>query len=90
VTFFCDNKDDHLLISLIQQYVPWSKIERIAFSAIQNRFSSIIESFVHDNNLGKCVIRSYQQMELDKETFTEKSKRITYSGSSGNYFVILQ
>jgi len=90
VTFFCDNKDDNLLIPLIQQYVPWSTIEKIAFSAIQHRFSSIIECFIHNNNLGKCETESFQQMELDKETFADKSKTITYSCSSGDYFVILQ
>src|SRR5580698_1993724 len=54
VSFFCDNKDDHLLIPLIQQYVPWSKIKNISLGAIQHRFSPIIESFIRDNNLGKC------------------------------------
>src|ERR1700728_3153731 len=65
VSFFCDNKDDHLLIPLIQQYIPWSKIKYINFNAIQPRFSSIIESFVRDNNLGKCGVLTLQQMELD-------------------------
>ncbi len=87
---FCDNKNDHLLIPLIQQYVPWSKIKKICFSAIQHRLSLIIENFIRDNNLGKYDINSFQQMELDKETFAEKSRTITYTHSSGDYFVILQ
>jgi hypothetical protein len=84
MTFFCDNNNDHLLIPLLQQLVPWSTIKNIIFSAIHARFSSIIENFIRINDLGKCHINSYQQMELDKKTFSEKSKKIVYSGSSGD------
>ncbi len=90
VTFFCDNKDDHLLVSLIQHYVPWSKIKTIAFSAIQQRFSPVIKSFIHDNNVGQCAIYSYQQMVLDKTTLEKKSKNITSSHLSGDYFIFLK
>jgi hypothetical protein len=89
VTFFCDDKDDQLLISLIQQYVLQSNIKNISFCAIPHRLSSVIGSFINDQNLGKYYTSSFQQMELDKETFAEKRKQIT-SPSSGNYFIIYQ
>jgi len=90
VSLFCDNKDEDLLIPLIQQCVPWSKTKIIVFPAIQHRFSSIIESFIRDNDLGKWHTESFQQMELDKETFAEKIKKTTYSCSSGDYCIISQ
>ena len=54
VSFFCDDKDDHLLISLLQQYVFQSQIKRIVFVAIPHRFSPMIESVISNHNLGNC------------------------------------
>jgi hypothetical protein len=88
VIFFCDDKDDQLLISLIQQYISQSNIKNIYVCAIPHRCSSRVESFITDKNLGKYHISSYHQMELEKETFAEKRKQITHSPSSGSYFII--
>jgi hypothetical protein len=88
VTFFCANNHDHLLIPLLQRYIPWSKIKQICFSTIQHQFASITESFIHDNNLGKCHRATYHQMELDKTTFANKIRTFSYSCPSGNYFII--
>jgi hypothetical protein len=83
VTFFCDSKSDHLLISLLEQYVPWSTTEKIVFFANPHHWSPIIESFIRDHDLGESHTVSYYQMELEKETF-ENSKEInTHSYSSG-------
>jgi hypothetical protein len=87
VTFFCDDKDDQLLISLIQKYISQSNNKNKYVCAIPHRLSSVIGSFITDQNLGKYYTSSFQQMELDKETFAEKRKQIT-SPSSGNYFII--
>jgi hypothetical protein len=88
VTFFCANNHDHLLIPLLQQYIPWSKIKQIRFCTIQHQFASIIESFVNDNNRGKCHRATYHQMELDKTTFADKIRTFSYSCPSGNCFII--
>jgi hypothetical protein len=91
VTFFCDNKDNHLLMDLIQHYVPWSNIKNICFCTIQHRHSLLIENFIRQNRLGRCDIYSYQQLELDRTTFTENSKNITSSHLlTGNYFIFLK
>lgn len=88
VSFFCDNKHDNLLISLIRQVISWSKIETIVFSAIQHRYSLLIENFIRENNLGKCHSSSFQRMDLDKQIFEEKTKNLKYIHPSGNYFRI--
>ena len=84
VSFFCEEKDDDLVMSLIQHHVPWSSVPTIAFSVIPHRFSSRIEDFIQKNNLGKCSYHTFYQMELNKETFLEKTKNITSTFSSGN------
>ena len=90
VTFFCDDKNDHLLIPLIQQYISQSKMSKIAFCGVPHRFSSIIGNFISDNNLGKYRVSSFQQLELDKEAFEKNRKQIKSSFSSGDYFIILK
>ncbi|CAF4597053.1 unnamed protein product [Rotaria socialis] len=79
ISFFCDNKEDQLFVSIIQHYVPWSKVKKIVFTDFPHRFSSIIESFIRENNLGDAHTVNCQQMELNKETFIEKCKTMTYT-----------
>lgn len=86
VVFFCDKNDDDLLMNLIQQIIPWSTIQTIVFSAIQHRFSLLIEKLILNNNLGECHISSYQQMDLDKQTFEEKTKNFAYNYPTGKIF----
>jgi hypothetical protein len=90
VILFCDDKDDHILIPLIQQYISRSKMSKIAFCGIPHRLSSIIGNVISDNNLGKYSVHSFQQLELDKEAFEKNRKQITSSFSSGDYFIILK
>lgn len=83
VTFFSINENDHVLISWIQHYIPWSSTKTIILRAIEHRISSLIQTFITNNNLGEYYIESAQQMEVDKDTFIEKTKEITYSCSPG-------
>lgn len=79
VTLFSQTEDDGLLISLIQQCIPWSTTEHIIFFAIPHRLSSLIQNFIKENNLGKSFSHSFNQLELDKETFLKKTEKITPS-----------
>ncbi|CAF1152973.1 unnamed protein product [Rotaria magnacalcarata] len=79
INFFCDNKEDQLFVSMIRYYVPWTTAKSIVFSSFPHRFLSIIESFIQENSLGSTHITTCQQMELDKESFKEKYKTMTYA-----------
>ncbi|CAF4011946.1 unnamed protein product [Rotaria magnacalcarata] len=87
INFFCDNKEDQLFVSMIRYYVPWTTAKSIVFSSFPHRFLSIIESFIQENSLGSTHITTCQQMELDKESFKEKYKTMTYACPSGTCFL---
>lgn len=87
VFFVCnDNKHDHLMMSLITYCVPWTTVKRIIFWSFPPRFTSMIQSFIHENKLGECHILTGYQMELDKKAFNKREEIAESSHASGISF----
>jgi len=83
VSFFSNEEDDHLLMSLIEQCISWSIVEDLIFFTFSPRVLPLIQNFIQENNLGKTIFWSYEQLELDQETFLQKTKNISLSIPSG-------
>ena len=77
VTCFGIVEVDHLLIDLIEQYVPWSKTNKIIFFGNEHRFSAIINDFIQSKNIGHHVRSTFHMMELDRDVFEERIKSQT-------------
>ncbi|CAF2685370.1 unnamed protein product [Rotaria sp. Silwood2] len=84
VTFVADEESNEVLITLLEQCVPWFKIKTIFFCDIAHRFLTTIENIIREKSLlGDLKIFPCLQMELDQKTLEETKKQIVQQLPSG-------
>ncbi|CAF4009715.1 unnamed protein product, partial [Rotaria sordida] len=83
VSFFCHQNNDHILMALLEQCIPWNQIKTIVFVNNDYRFSTMIESLVREKKLGDLNVRSACQMEINREMLEMTKMKIMQHTPSG-------
>ncbi|CAF1079535.1 unnamed protein product [Rotaria sordida] len=76
VLFFCHPDNDHILMTLLEQCVPWNQVEIFMYSNNDYQFSTMIESLVREKNLGDLHVNSASQIEIKRETLEMTKAKI--------------
>ncbi|CAF3701516.1 unnamed protein product [Rotaria sordida] len=76
VSFFCHPDNDHLLMTLLEQCVPWNQVDIIMYPNNGYRFSTMITSLVREKKLGDLNVHSASQIEINRETLEMTKAKI--------------
>ncbi|CAF1038021.1 unnamed protein product [Rotaria sordida] len=76
VLFYSHLDNDHLLMTLLEQCVPWNQVDIIMYSDNDYRFSTMIKNLVREKKLGDLNVYSASQMEINRETLEMTEAKI--------------
>lgn len=76
ITFICDEENDEMMITLLDQCIPWFKVKTIFFCDIDHRWFTKIENIIRDKSLvGNLKVFPCLQLEINQKTLEESKKQ---------------
>ena len=85
IRFYCDEKDNEILLSMLKQYIPEPTTGKIFVKACDQRFSFAVQDYFHNLGLIVSYVHPCYQMIYSKETIENQKLTMKHSYPTGKH-----